>query len=122
MAKVTIFNYRGKNVVWPPYVVVTPKEEVVFKVVNTAATVFFPNRRIFEKHEKAGAADGGMVIRLTLEDPPITLKVKDGARLGAYPFSVYCESGQDFAEGNSSPVMILEPPEAPRRGQTIMKK
>ena len=32
---------------------------------------------------------------------------------GAYTYSVYCGKAGDFAEGNSAPVMILEPPDPP---------
>jgi len=107
MAKVTIFSYRCKNVVWPPYVVVTPGDEIVFKAVNTTAMVFFPNGGIFEAHRS------GEAITLPVGGEQPKLKVRDGASPGLYPFSVYCENGPDFAEGNSSPVMIIEPPDSP---------
>ena len=132
MKKVLIFNYGGKNVVWPPYVVVKQGEEVVFIAVNTDATVFFPKSGMLEADGTAAPPSlgpgkaKGKGITLAVGKKRGRIKVKKMAPLirlskdartkkdyplpGIYPYSVYCRDGNDFAEGNTSPIMIIEPP------------
>ena len=125
MAEVMVISYQGKHVVWPPYVVVTHGEEVVFKAVGVDATVFLPMPDMFEdtvdihngttrSSEPAQKTDKGLV--LEVGDRHSAIRVKKTASLGdnttrvAYPYSVYCKQANTFAEGNSAPVMIIEPP------------
>jgi hypothetical protein len=126
MAVVRIFSYGGKNVVWPPYVFVQPGEVVVFKPVNTEGTVYLPRPEIFEVASAAQVAStaGGIKLRLGGSSGVASIRIKSQVSAaagaaplaaspapGVYPYSVYCKNANDFAEGNSSPVMIIEPPE-----------
>jgi hypothetical protein len=117
---VYILSYSGKNIVWPPVVVLDGDDTVEFHAVNTEATVFLKGALSFQ----------GMAKRAELLEVPqrhiLALKVKPNVRrknppggltpegtealAGVYPYSVYCDEGNDFAEGNSSPIMIIEPP------------
>ncbi len=137
MAEVRIISYRGRNVVWPPYVIVKLGETIVFKAVNTEATVFLPKPELFEfendtgqKGEKGAPARKGVV---KVKDKPVSVKVRrkpqsrklaeghdqatpveksyEPSVPGIYPYAVYCKTGNDFAEGNTSPIMIIEPPD-----------
>jgi hypothetical protein len=38
-----------------------------------------------------------------------TLEVQSGAEPGTYSYAVYCHDTGEFLEGNSHPVMIIEP-------------
>lgn len=129
MAVVTIFTYRDRNVVWPPCVVLKPGEEVVFKSVNTAATVFLPRPELFAVASGATAtaaaasAAPGITLSLSGNAGGARIKIKGqpyavgggsapgNPAPGVYPYAVYCKNANDFAEGNSSPVMIIEPPD-----------
>ncbi len=136
MAEVRIISFAGRNVVWPPYVVVKQGETVTFIAVNTEATVFLPKPELFELAETAGPGVGEAKIMgravLKVKDKPVSVKVRSkphrshpnagigqagAGRLesfpipGIYPYAVYCENGNDFAEGNTSPIMIIEPPD-----------
>ena len=131
---VNILSAGGKNVVWPPYLVVKEGETVVFRAVNTSATIHLPKPAVL-------VDDTGNIDTQTTEG--IVFQVGAGTRKrfkarkrdtkfknwlkakkltkeypirGAYAYSVYCQEGGDFAEGNSSPVMILEPPDPPPPG------
>ena len=128
---VNIFSAGGKNVVWPPYLVVKEGETVVFRAINTSATIHLPRPAVLED-------EAGEIETQTTDD--IVFQVGEGKRKrfkarkrdtkfknwlkakkltkeyptrGVYTYSVYCQKGGDFAEGNSSPVMILEPPDPP---------
>jgi hypothetical protein len=135
MAEVMVISYQGKHVVWPPYVVVAPGEEVVFKAVGVDATVFLPMPEMFEdtvdvhdgttrSTEPAQKTDKGLVLEVGKQHTAVRVKKTDGLDAypvrAAYPYSVYCKQANTFAEGNSAPVMIIEPPPggdqpAPRR-------
>ncbi len=41
------------------------------------------------------------------EGRSVTLEVSQRARKGEHPYAVYCKDSNDFAEGNSYPVMIV---------------
>ncbi len=41
------------------------------------------------------------------EGRSVTLEVSQRAQKGEYPYAVYCKDSNDFAEGNSYPVMIV---------------
>jgi hypothetical protein len=133
MAVVRIFSYGGKNVVWPPYVFVQPGEVVIFKPVNTEGTVYLPRPEIFDVASAAVASTaGGIKLRVGGSSGVASIRIKSqgsaavGSAVstavgiaplvaspapGVYPYSVYCKNANDFAEGNSSPVMIVEPPD-----------
>ncbi|MFZ1947034.1 MAG: hypothetical protein WAW06_05770 [bacterium] len=128
MATVLIVSHGGKNLVWPPIVTVKPGETVIFKVVNTTAKVYFPECELFEETGTANLQGVGTGVVVALGASGGKLKVKSEQALEAvgsaasavaggprfpraYPYAVYCSCGGDFAEGHSSPIMIVEPPD-----------
>jgi hypothetical protein len=128
MAVVAIFSYEGKTVAWPPYVLVKPGDEVVFKTVNTAASIFLPTPGIFTvtSASRAGTRTAaGITMSLAGKQSAGKVKVKGQTKVvrgktkysagspapGIYPYSVYCTGPNEFAVGNSAPAMIIEPPE-----------
>jgi len=139
MKVVMIFNHGGKNMVWPPCLLVKPGEKVAFKVANPGTRVYFPEREIFDQTGSQNLSETGRGTMLNLGSDGMTLTVRSqpdlqtlanrvsgsvGAQLPrVYPYSVYCSCGNDFAEGHSSPVMIIEPPDpasAPSGTQTTI--
>jgi len=127
MKVVMIFNHGGKNLVWPPCLLVKPGEKVTFKVANPGTRIYFPEREIFDETGSQSLSDTGRGTMLNLGSDGMTLTVRSQPDLQTlasqvsgsasaqlprvYPYSVYCSCGNDFAEGHSSPVMIIEPPE-----------
>jgi len=124
---VNVLCYNGKNIVWPPVAVVDGGDTVRFHAVNTDATIFIQSALSFE----------GMESDKELFELPkrhtLDLKVKPNVKAdkssadlstegqdavgGVYPYSVYCKDANDFAEGNSNPMILIEPPEdVPGRG------
>ena len=135
MPEVRIISHGRKNIVWPPCVVVRQGETLTFKAINTEATVFLPKPELFEfeGNPRPSAGEGMAASRgvFKVKDRPVAVKVKlrsapagvapggkepaEDVRVACslptiYPYAVYCENGNDFAQGNSSPIMILEPP------------
>ena len=120
METVYILSYSGKNIVWPPVVVLDGGDTVKFQAVNTDATIFLEGALSFEGMEKsAESLDVPKKHTLSLKVKPQVRRQKPPGGLtpagtealaGVYPYSVYCVEGNDFAEGNSSPIMVLEPP------------
>lgn len=128
MTVVAIFSYEGKTVAWPPYVLVRPGDEVLFKTVNTAASIFLPAPEIFTAGSAARAGTrtaAGITMSIAGKHSGLKLKVRGVVKVvrgktrysagspapGIYPYSVYCKSPNEFAVGNSAPAMIIEPPE-----------
>ncbi len=84
---------RGRPVVLPGRVAVKRTQAV--KIMNQTAypiTVFVPSAAI---NQTAGPGDS---VRVTLD--------KD---VGHYRYAVYCDEVDDFAEGASSPEIIIKP-------------
>jgi hypothetical protein len=128
---VNIFTSEGKSVVWPPYLLVKEGETVVFRAVDTAVTITLPSPAIFE--DPTGKVE-------TQTDQGATFEIAEGKRKrlkaikrntkfknwlktkkltkqypvrGVYSYSVYCHKTGQYAEGNSSPKLIGEPPDPP---------
>jgi hypothetical protein len=112
----------AKCVVMPGYVCAEPGHKIQFKAVNTEVTIFIPdevvagprNRVITLKpQEKRNIT----VLKKALQESiGLTDKQSDKhwakhGLPGEFPYAVYCRDLRDFGVGNSSPVMILEPPE-----------
>jgi hypothetical protein len=131
--RVAIFKHSGQVKVWPPYVVVRAGDEVVFSAIGTSATIVFPHNPAFDKDKcEFDAPTAGMeaIFRVqknsaakvvtqgdltkaglaTLRELPEDLAVTD-ANDQIYAYSVYCGELNDHGQGQSSPVMIIEPPE-----------
>lgn len=129
--EVTIFCTTEKSVVWPPYAIVAEGDTVIFRAVNTAAQVSLPKPALLEDVTESVISK----IDTTLgEVASFRIKKKGKRRFkirgkgdlgsiiapeivrgydlpGAYPYSVYCEERGEYAEGGSSPVMLIEPPD-----------
>jgi hypothetical protein len=131
--RVTIFKHAGQVKVWPPYLVITAGDSVIFTTVGTSATMVFPNNMAFDKDKcdfdvpehgteaifkiqknsaihvvtKGNLTEAGLA---PLRELPDDLVVTD-ANDQIYAYSVYCEHFNDLGQGQSCPVMILEPPE-----------
>ena len=123
---VMIFNHGGKNIVWPPCILVKPGEKLTFKVAAPGSRIYFPEREIFnETGTRAVTAVGrGVMVNLGPTGTSLTVRPQGSLQKMAskteeqvvniprvYPYSVYCSCGNDFAEGHSSPVLIIEPPD-----------
>jgi hypothetical protein len=124
---VYIVSYSGKNLVWPPVVVLDGGDTVRFRAVNTDATIFIEDALSFEgmterselfKVPKKHVLDVKVKPEVIATEPPDGMTAEGTQALaGIYPYSVFCSEGREFAEGNSTPVMLIEPPEDdPRRG------
>jgi hypothetical protein len=131
--RVTIFKHGGQVKVWPPYLVVKAGDSVVFTTIATSATLVFPHHMAFDKDEcDFDTPSNGMeaVFRVpkngatlmvtqgeltkaglsTLRELPEDLLVTD-ANDQIYAYSVYCGDFNDHGQGQSSPVMLIEPPD-----------
>jgi len=130
--RVSVFKHAGQIKVWPPYLVVTAGDEVVFSAIGTSATIIFPHNLAFNKEkcqfDTPGAGteaifrvnkNGATLVTTqgdltkaglaTLREFPEDLMVTD-ANDQIYTYSVYCGEFNDHGQGQSSPVMIIEPP------------
>lgn len=128
--RVTIFIHGGKAKVWPPYVTALPKDTITFSTINTEARITLPNRHAFATHDKLyymehdtrGGIDlkEGEAVTLDLKDTiskmleefPVDSRGNMVTEKGAqtYAYTVFCVTANDYAEGNSSPVIFIEPP------------
>lgn len=131
--RVTIFKHAGLVKVWPPYLVVRAGDSVVFSTIGTSATIVFPNHMAFDgdkcdfdTHDHGSEAvfrvpKNGAVLAVTqgeltkaglatLRERPEDLMVTD-ANDQIYAYSAYCGDFNDHGIGQSSPVMLIEPPD-----------
>jgi hypothetical protein len=134
--KVTVFAHAGVAKVWPPYIVVKAGDSVKFSAVGTSATIIFPHKGAFDT-DKMDANDfeeqaGGweILLRLTTDGSAVAVTQADELKMDldglrsrshstavteknyqVYAYSVYCGEVNDLAQGQSSPVMIIEPPD-----------
>jgi hypothetical protein len=133
--RVTIFAHAGVTKVWPPYLIVKAGDSIVFKTIGTSATVLFPHSAAFdpvasesEKLETSGV--GTALLRVETDDTTKLVTQSDLEKMDLaglrsrsrgsavtdtncqiYAYSVYCDNVNDVAMGQSSPVMIIEPPD-----------
>jgi hypothetical protein len=131
--RVAVFKHSGQVKVWPPYLVVRAGDQVVFSAIGTSATVVFPHSLAFDSDKcefdtpkigmeaifRVGKNSATLMVTqgdltkaglTTLRDLPEDLMVTD-ANDQIYAYSVYCGEVNDHGQGQSSPVMIIEPPE-----------
>jgi hypothetical protein len=124
---VQILSYGGRSIVWPPVAVVDGEDTIRFHAVNTEATIFLESAFSFEDMENEREL-------FTLRKRQVLdIKVKPNVKAdeahadlsatgldavgGVHPYSVYCTESNDFAVGQSAPVIMIEPPEdKPGRG------
>jgi len=109
---------RGtKWVVRPGRAHVAPGQQIAFRVAGTAAAILIPKPKLFETLG-GGRVSGGVLVLPVRNDGAAHIRVKDGARVRPRKsrtpiecrYAVYCGAGEDFAVGNSSPAIIIDPP------------
>ena len=94
--------------VLPPLLYLHQGDSVVFSTKRTKAVFYIPNGTILFKMEPDSEEiiDDGLIINVEAgqSSPSYIVKEKEGE----FPYAVYCSAGNDFAEGYSSPKMIVE--------------
>lgn len=127
MVTVKILSYGGRSIVWPPVVVVDGEDTIRFHAVNTDATIFLESAFCFEEMEnerelfalhKRHVLDIKVKPNIKADKASADLRATGRDAVGGiHPYSVYCTESNDFAEGQSAPVIMIEPPEdKPGRG------
>ncbi len=108
---VRIINKRCTPYVVPPSIIVKPGDIVKFRSYDYPdIKLLFPRTEIFEDKTS---------FMIPLHDfAEAEVQIRDTAVSGVYSYAVYCEgryntrpefySGDDFAEGNTPPRMIVE--------------
>ncbi len=84
----------------PAYVFVKPNDDIEFISVGSDATISFPDEQ--------GPFLENIPIRLTAGQKQRALLGKTLQSGRIYPYSVFVKEDSDFAEGNSSPKIIIE--------------
>lgn len=112
----------AKCIVMPGYVCAQPGHKIQFKAVNTEVTVFIPDEVVVGKSDRVFTLKPQQKKNIVIMKEAIEQSIgladtetdKHWAKYGIpgeFPYAVYCHDIHDFGVGNSSPVMILEPPE-----------
>ena len=94
-----------KHLALPGVLFVKKDDTVQFYAKNSIIHIFFPKaNELFglNKEEYVKKIDRGGKTEI------LTVKIKPLNNVLVYPYAVYCEDGGDFAEGNSSPKIIVE--------------
>ena len=96
-----------KNVCRPGKLYVKPGQEVFFTYVNTDARIFIPEaNKLFENHP------ANLLFELEKDNKHPSLVVKEQIdsqiKRKPYEYAVFCEQGNSFAVGNSTPKIIIE--------------
>lgn len=85
-----------KSFVVPGHQRVRKDEPITWKMKNSSAVFFFPKKNLFGKSEYH-----------VKEGETLSLTVSDDVERGRYPYAVFTDNN-DFAEGGSFPVLIVE--------------
>jgi hypothetical protein len=98
--------YGGKfekhhHQVRPGYSYVSDGDKVIFSTKDTDIELFFPTQTKDLLDAPTNA------IKISASGPPVTFTINK-SKEGKFPYAVYCEAGNDFAEGGSAPAMIVE--------------
>lgn len=91
---------KHKHVVQPGHQYVSRGDEIRFRTKNTTATVFIPKAmELFNlKTQWINVDQNGHTETLIVQN----------CNLGKYAYAAYCDIGEDFAEGGTSPAVIVE--------------
>jgi len=84
------------NKVVPGLLQVQPGDDVTFKALNGDVKIWFPVKSLF----------GVDAVQLKQKVPQTLTVQKVGS--DEYPYSAYCQTTGTFAEGGSSPIIIIE--------------
>ena len=93
------------NLALPGVLHVNNGDLVTFHATNSDVLIFIPNANKLIKNAgkniqisiRAGGSSKGFRIDIGSNKTPLT-----------FPYAVFCERGNDFAEGNSSPKIIVD--------------
>ena len=101
--RVRVIKRQNRCTIHPANLQIQKGDKVNFRVFGSDATVFVPNDLLLDR-------TGNPVQVLPLSDGVKSedYTVKQGVTDGPYPYAIYCKEVNDFAEGNSSPTMIVE--------------
>lgn len=124
---VRIVRRKEGRFVVPAYVVASPGDTIEFRIMghDAAATVFIPEAVVSGGQKRVYDVEAGKpahveVMRDVLEEiqgkrsrgemteKDVKKHWKSIGVPGEFPYAVYCHDVRDFAEGGSSPVMIVE--------------
>jgi len=94
--EVSIIREKDSWKVSPGELTATKGDTICWKAVNTDAVLLVPKKNLFEQRD------------FETQDGTLELPVK-GSK-GEYPYAVFCMGPPaGFAEGNSPPVIIVDP-------------
>lgn len=94
----TVESHKLKrSFVVPGHITVARGEKVTWRAGKTKIVMFFPNERLFNTEK--------IIIEAGEEK---TETVNEKVEPGEYPYAVYTEGINDFAEGGSSPRMSIK--------------
>jgi len=94
---------KHKHVIQPGHLYLKRGDKVVFMTRGTAAKIFIPRADILFGIPK------NSIIDVSGSGHSVAFNVQRNAPTGWYPYSSYCKNGNDFAEGGTSPGMIVDP-------------
>ena len=97
--------HKTEHVVLPGVLHVNSNDQITFIASKSNITIFIPNAdRLFLQVEKnlrfpvnSGEVSETYTVVYNKNEEPLVV-----------PYAVFCENGNDFAEGNSSPKIIVE--------------
>lgn len=92
------------QVTQPGHQYVHGEDTIQFAPRNTDTIIFIPNA----KDLFVDIDDDYIVIPLAVNDPPQTFTIKHAENKRIFPYAVYCKRGNGFAEGGTSPAIIVE--------------
>ncbi|MBM4169936.1 MAG: hypothetical protein FJ215_12395 [Ignavibacteria bacterium] len=97
--EVRIVCAAKKAVVTPPYRDVPRGGTIQFHAVNSSVTLFFPKPDLFSPPVQTLpiARNNSAALNVSIE-----------ATLGLHPYAAFCSEINEFAEGGSPPMMIIE--------------
>lgn len=100
---------KHPNQVRPGNAYVSPGDKVIFSTRNTNIEIFLPPQTQYLLNASNN------VIPITAPGKSQTFIIQNigsdekiGSPKRRFPYAVYCEAGNDFAEGGSAPQMIVE--------------
>jgi len=92
---------KHRHAVQPGHQYLKAGDKVIFKTMRTAARIFFPKAEelfVEQKGHWISVDENGQSDPLTIKECPH----------GKYAYVAYCSNGEDFAEGGTSPRIIVE--------------
>lgn len=109
--KIRVFVHGGKGRVEPGHLVVKPHDTLEFVTINTDASFFFPDPGVVAAVRKGvNPRFGDLKLKPAKTSAPMVFEVIKETG-GVHPFAVFCAATNDFAEGHSSPMMIIDDPD-----------